>query len=142
MILIDTNVWLYACLSDTPHHPPCRAWLEEALSGEEPIALPWQVAVSVLRISTQSNLLSRPLTLEQALQLVRSWIEHPLVKVLTPGDRHWSILQDLLLQVGRAGNLSNDAHLAALAIEHNGSLCSADADFRRFPGLRLINPLA
>ena len=44
--------------------------------------------------------------------------------------------------MGSAGNLSNDAHLAALAIEHNGSLCSADADFRRFPGLRLINPLA
>lgn len=142
MILIDTNVWLYACLSDTPHHPPCRAWLEEALNGEEPIALPWQVAVSVLRISTQSQLLSRPLTLEQALHLVQSWIEHPLVKVLTPGDRHWSILQELLLQVGRAGHHSNDAHLAALAIEHNGSLCSADADFRRFPGLRLINPLA
>lgn len=142
MILIDTNVWLYACLSDTPHHPPCRAWLEVALSGEERIALPWQVAVSVLRISTQPKLLSRPLTLEQALQLMQSWLEQPLVEVLTPGERHWPILQQLLLQVGIAGNLSNDAHLAALALEHDCSLCSADADFRLFPGLRLINPLA
>ncbi|MFN4865921.1 MAG: type II toxin-antitoxin system VapC family toxin [Cyanobium sp.] len=142
MILIDTNVWLYACLSDTPHHPPCRAWLEDVLSGEEPIALPWQVAISVLRISTQPKLLSRPLTLEQALQLVEGWLSHPLVEVLTPGERHWSIQQQLLLQVGIAGNLSNDVHLAALALEHDCSLCSADADFRRFPGLRLINPLA
>ena len=141
MILIDTNVWLYACLSDMPQHPPCRAWLEAVFNGEERIALPWQVAVSVLRISTQPKLLARPLSLEQALQLVQSWIEHPLVEVLTPGERHWSILQQLLLQVGSAGNLSNDAHLAALALEHNCSLCSADADFRRFPGLRLINPL-
>ena len=142
MILIDTNVWLYACLSDTPHHPPCRAWLEDVLSGEERIALPWQVAISVLRISTQPKLLSRPLTLEQALQLVEGWLSHPLVEVLTPGERHWSIQQQLLLQVGIAGNLSNDVHLAALALEHDCSLCSADADFRRFPGLRLINPLA
>ena len=112
------------------------------LSGEERIALPWQVAVSVLRISTQPKLLARPLTLEQALQLVQSWIDHPLVKVLSPGERHWSILQQLPLQVGSAGNLSNDAHLAALAIEHTCSLCSADADLRRCPGLRLINPLA
>ena len=141
MILIDTNVWLYACLSDTPHHPPCRAWLEDALSGEERIALPWQVAISVLRISTQPKLLSRPLTLEQALQLVQSWLGHPLVEVLTPGKRHWSILQQLLLQVGLAGDLSNDAHLAALALEYDCSLCSVDADFRRFQGLRLINPL-
>ena len=142
MILIDTNVWLYACLSDTPLHTPCRTWLEDTLSGEEPIALPWQVAISVLRISTQPKLLSRPLTLEQALHLVHGWLSHPLVEVLTPGERHWSILQQLLLQVGIAGNLSNDAHLAALALEHDCSLCSADADFRRFPGLRLINPLS
>ena len=142
MILIDTNIWLYACLSDTPHHPPCRTWLEDVLSGEERIALPWQVAISVLRISTQPKLLSRPLTMEQALQLVQGWLSHPLVEVLTPGERHWTILQQLLLQVGVAGNLSNDAHLAALALEHECSLCSADADFRRFPGLRWINPLA
>ncbi len=141
MILIDTNIWLYACLADTPHHPPCRIWLEDALSGEERIALPWQVAVSVLRISTQPRLLERPLSLDEALQLVKGWIEHPLVEVLTPGEQHWSILQHLLLQIGSAGNLSNDAHLAALALEHECSLCSADADFRRFPGLRLINPL-
>jgi hypothetical protein len=88
VILIDTNVWLYACLSDMPQHPPCRAWLEDVFNGEERIALPWQVAVSVLRISTQPKLLARPLTLEQALQLVQSWIEHPLVEVLTPGERH------------------------------------------------------
>ena len=65
MILIDTNVWLYACLSDTSQHPPCRAWLEDVLSAKEPSALPWQVAVSVLRISTQPKLLSRPVNLSR-----------------------------------------------------------------------------
>ena len=38
-------------------------------------------------------------------------------------------------------HLVPDAHLAALAIEHGLVLCSADADFARFPGLRWHNPL-
>jgi predicted nucleic acid-binding protein len=48
----------------------------------------------------------------------------------------------LLLELGVAGNLTSDAHLAALAIEHQAELVSTDADFARFPGLRWFNPLA
>jgi predicted nucleic acid-binding protein len=58
-----------------------------------------------------------------------------------PGPSHWSILRLLIQGAGTAGNLTMDAHLAALAIEHNATLCSADSDFRRFPGLRFLNPL-
>jgi hypothetical protein len=45
----------------------------------------------------------------------------------------------------RANVISNDvpdAHFAALAIEHGLTLCSADAGFARFAGLRWENPLA
>lgn len=34
-----------------------------------------------------------------------------------------------------------DAHLAALAIEHGLTLCTADRGFGRFPGLRWESPL-
>jgi predicted nucleic acid-binding protein len=61
---------------------------------------------------------------------------------VTPGERHAEILFDLLLEVGIAGNLTYDAHLAALAIEYQAELVSADTDFGRFPGLRWFNPLA
>jgi hypothetical protein len=43
--------------------------------------------------------------------------------------------------VGTGGNLTTDAHLAALALEHGAELCSCDGDCARFPGLRWINPL-
>jgi uncharacterized protein len=43
--------------------------------------------------------------------------------------------------LGAAGNLTSDAHLAALAIERGAVLCSADNDFSRFPRLRWSNPL-
>jgi predicted nucleic acid-binding protein len=58
-----------------------------------------------------------------------------------PTDRHLPVLRDLLLPLGTAGNLTSDAHLAALAIEHGAMLCSCDVDFSRFPGLRWVDPL-
>lgn len=75
------------------------------------------------------------------MDLVEGWLQHPLVTVVHPGPNHWSILRQLLEQAGTAGNLTPDAHLAALAIEHNCTLYSADSDFGRFPGLRFRNPL-
>jgi predicted nucleic acid-binding protein len=41
-----------------------------------------------------------------------------------------------------AGNLIPDAHLAALAIQHGLTVCSADTDFARFSEIRWLNPLA
>jgi hypothetical protein len=63
------------------------------------------------------------------------------VTLLDPGSRHAGIVFGLLESLGTAGNLTTDAHLAALAIEHQAELHSTDADFTRFPGLRWINPL-
>lgn len=58
-----------------------------------------------------------------------------------PTDRHAVILRTLLEPLGTAGNLTTDAHLAALSIEHGAELCSTDADFSRFPGVRWRDPL-
>lgn len=141
MILIDTNLWLYSSLQDVPQHAQAKAWLEATFNAEEGIALPWSVALAVLRISTQSRLMLRPLSPAQALELVEGWLRHPMVEVVQPGPSHWSVLRLLIQEAGTAGNLTSDAHLAALAIEHDCTLCSADSDFRRFPGLRFRNPL-
>jgi predicted nucleic acid-binding protein len=73
---------------------------------------------------------------------VESWLAQPQVFLLHPGHRHAAILFDLLRRLGTAGDLTTDAHLAALAIEHQAEVCTTDADFARFPGLRWRNPLA
>ena len=142
MILIDTNLWLYAALRELPQHERARQWLESTINGDEPIALPWSVVLGVVRISTQPQLMRQPLSTAEALDLVEGWLQQPLVQLVLPGPDHWSLLRQLLQAVGRAGNLTPDAHLAALAISSNSLLCSADNDFRRFPGLRFLNPLA
>lgn len=125
-----------------PGHAAARRWLEQSLDGEEPVALCWAVILAVVRLCTNVPLFPDALTVEQALEVVQAWLDHPSVLLLEPGPRHWGIPANLLRQAGLAGNLTMDAHLAALALEHGGVVYSSDDDFRRFPGLRLINPLA
>ena len=52
------------------------------------------------------------------------------------------VSRSLLRAAGTAGNLTSDAHLAAITIEHAATLASADNDFRRFASLDYFNPLA
>ncbi|MBA2383241.1 MAG: type II toxin-antitoxin system VapC family toxin [Actinobacteria bacterium] len=141
MKLADVNLLLYAADESSPHHPAARDWVEAALSGPETFALAWPVLLAFLRLSTNPRVYDAPLDLDEALDLVDSWLAQPAVTVVHPTDRHASLLRELLGPLGVAGNLTSDAHLAALALEHGAELCSADGDFARFPGLRWVNPL-
>ncbi|AKS43199.1 type II toxin-antitoxin system VapC family toxin [Wenzhouxiangella marina] len=142
MIVPDVNLLIYAVNEDAPQHDRARRWLEEALSGTSPVGLPWLVIIAFLRLSTHPRIFESPLPTDTALRLVNGWLAQPCARAIEPGERHWLILSQLLRDSGTAGNLSNDAHLAAIAIEHDACLHSADHDFRRFAGLRCHNPLS
>jgi predicted nucleic acid-binding protein len=72
---------------------------------------------------------------------VNRWLECACVWIPEAGPAHREILGGLLENLGGGSKLIPDAHLAALAIEHGLTLCSADGDFARFEGLRWVNPL-
>jgi uncharacterized protein len=139
--LPDLNLFLYAADEASPRHKPARAWVEATLSGSETVALAWTVLLGFVRLSTQPALFKRPLEVEEALDLLDGWLDQPCVTVVHPTDRHSAVLRELLVALGSAGNLTTDAHLAALAIEHGALLCSCDTDFARFSGLRWTDPL-
>jgi toxin-antitoxin system PIN domain toxin len=141
MMIVDLNLLIYATNSDSPHHEQARAWLEQAISGYERIGLAWMVILGFLRITTNGRIMPRPLQAEQAVRVVDGWIDHPNVSLVAPGERHWAILKRIAAPLGLAGNLISDSHLAAIAIEHGATLCSADSDFGRFESLKWINPL-
>jgi len=142
VILVDANLLIYAVDRDSPHHAPARRWLEETLSGSESLGLPWTAALAFIRITTHPAVMRKPLSAESAIGYVDGWLSQPYVKAIGPGEQHWQILRNLLLVSGSAGNLTSDAHLAALAIEHGATVASADSDFRRFAGVTHLNPLA
>jgi uncharacterized protein len=139
--LPDVNLLLYALDETSPRHEAARAWLEELLSGTETVALAWSVLLAFVRLTTKPQIVAAPLSVEEALDIVDGWLARPNVTVVHPTDRHAVVLRELLAPFGTGGNLTTDAHLAALAVEHGADLCSSDADFSRFGGLRWVDPL-
>jgi uncharacterized protein len=139
--LPDLNVLIHAVDESSDLHTNAKAWLEETLSGTETVAMAWTVLLGFVRLSTRSAVFERPLTVEEAFDLVDGWMERPSVVVVNPTERHMTVLRRLLVPLGTAGNLTTDAHLAAMSIEHDAELCSTDADFSRFPDVRWTNPL-
>ena len=142
MILVDANLLIYAIDRDSPHHPEARKWVEGALSGADTVGLAWGVILAFLRLTTRPGILRRPMSGDAALDYVDEWLSLPAVEIVLPGERHWPVFRNLLKIAGTAGNLTSDAHLAALAIERGATVFSTDSDFARFPGLRHVNPLA
>ncbi len=138
----DLNLLIYAIDRGSPWHMLALRWWNGLLSGSQTVALSWTELLGFLRLTTNPRIMRAPLTMDEAFDYIQRWLSHPLTAVIDPTPRHASVLRDLLGQVGTAGNLVSDAHLAALAIEHGAELCSADRDFGRFPGLRWVNPLS
>jgi len=136
----DANVLVYAVNEDSADHRVSRSWLDGALSGAAPVGFAWLALVAFLRIATRPGLLASPLTTADALDVVDAWLGAPTATVLHPGPRHAGLMRDLLVSAGAAGNLTNDAHLAALALEHKATIVTFDSDFGRFPGVRWAEP--
>jgi uncharacterized protein len=139
--LPDVNLLLYAYDSGSPRHEVAKAWLEEVLSGSQTVGLPWAVLLSFVRLSTRRVTMTEPFGVETAIGFVEEWLAQPCATVVAPTHRHAAILRDLLAALGTGGNLTSDAHLAALAIEHGATLYSSDNDFSRFAGLHWVDPL-
>jgi len=139
--LPDVNLLLYAIDEASPRFERARPWVEGLFGGRETVALAWVVLLAFVRLTTRPRVMRSPFTVAEALDVVDGWLARPNVIVVHPTDRHAAILRELLGPFGTGGNLTTDAHLAALAIEHGAQLCSSDADFSRFTGVRWYDPL-
>jgi toxin-antitoxin system PIN domain toxin len=140
MKIVDSNVLLNAMNEELSHHRSARAWLEAALSGREAIGFAWISLVAFLRIGTRSGVFRDRFSISDAFDLVQEWLAARPAIVVHPTVRHFEIVRGLLEPIGSGGNLVNDAHLAALAVEHAATVVTFDRDFGRFRGVRLEEP--
>jgi toxin-antitoxin system PIN domain toxin len=138
--IVDANLLLYAYNDGALQHVAAKRWLAHTLS-EGILYLPWSSVQAFIRIITNERLFDPPLTPEGASTAVESWLAAPNTRIVEPGPRYWSVLRTILVRYDMRGPAVSDAHLAALAIEHDLTLYTADKDFRRFTGLRHVNPL-
>ena len=141
MIIPDINLLLYAHDSSSPFHVKAAAWWQSCLSGTEPIGLLHVVTFGFVRMATSSRAFVNPMTAAEAAGHVRTWLEQPTVQVLDPGPDHVRHTLELLETLGTAANLVSDAQMAALALDDDAVLHTADTDFLRFAGLRWFNPI-
>lgn len=141
MILVDANLLIYARTDSFAQHERARRWLDERLNGVAPVGLPWPSLLGFLRVTTNPRVFERPAAVADAWRQVLDWLGCERTWIPQPTERHREVLCGLLAAPGVQANLVQDAHLAALAVEHGLILCSTDGDFARFPGLHWENPL-
>jgi len=141
VILVDSNLLVYAHVGSFPQHARAREWLDQRLNGVAPVGLPWPSLLGFLRLITNPRIFARPRSMTAAWGQVMSWLDCDPVWIPGPTEKHQQILEPLLAAIGGRSNLVPDAHLAALALEHGLILCSTDGDFARFHNLRWENPL-
>lgn len=142
MKIIDLNILLYAINPSVEHHQVVHSWWESALNGEEGLGLTWLVLSGFVRITTNPRIFPKPLVIDHALLKIDNWLRHDNITLIQETKDHWTIFRELVENSGAAGNLTTDAHLAAIAISHGATLISCDSDFSRFKSIRWFNPLA
>ena len=142
MIIPDTNLLIYAHNAKDPQYALAKDWWEGSLNRSIPIGLPWIVMGGFIRLMTHPRILENPMPIAKATGCVRSWLDRPSVIILEPGKKFPLIYFNFLENLGTGGNLTTDAHIAALAVEKQAEVHSCDTDFSRFPGLSWQNPIA
>ena len=143
MTLVDTNLLIYATFKDAPEYDRARAWLEERLAdGEGTVALCWPVVYSFIRLTTSPRVFGRhAVTVRDGWAVAAAYLDQPAVRLVVPGSGHVAIASELAGTPGLRSDDVPDIEIAALAIEHGLVLASHDHGFRRFSGLRVVDPL-
>lgn len=142
MILVDTNLLLYAAIEGAPEHSRAQRWLDGQLSNGMRVGLPWHSLLGFVRLASNRSVYRDGPGVASALQIVRDWLGAPTVWIPQPTEHHADVLDSLFAATGIGSRSVMDAHLAALAIEHGLTLCSNDNGFAQFKKLRWVNPLA
>jgi toxin-antitoxin system PIN domain toxin len=139
--IVDTNILLYAIDPAAVAHEAVAKWWAAATNADEQLGFAWVSVLGFVRIATNPRVFARPLTVRQALDQAGVWLDMPIARIVQEPRDHWKLVEQLIATIGTAGNLTTDAHLAALAISHGATLVSCDTDFLKFRQLRFENPL-
>lgn len=143
MFVIDTSVLVLACNRDSEGHAPCLDLLQASRARPDAWYLTWPVIYEFLRVVTHPRVLASPLDARDAWRFVEALLASPSLGLLTPSERHASVVSEVLRSVpAPRGNLMHDVHTVVLMREHGiRRIVTRDADFRRFPGITVQDPL-
>jgi toxin-antitoxin system PIN domain toxin len=143
VLVVDTNVLVYAADADSPFHAPCRTWLEAQRGRPDAWFTTWPILYEFLRVTTHPRVMRQPWNAKDAWQFVRALLGAPGLGLLTATERHADVTAQVITELPYlSGNLFHDAHTAVLMREHGiRRIVTRDTDFHRFPFLEPVDPL-
>jgi toxin-antitoxin system PIN domain toxin len=142
VIAVDTNILVYAHRFESPFNQAAFDRLIELANGTAAWAIPWPCLHEFLGVVTNPRIFPAPTSLERALGQIEIWLESPSLALLTESPTHWTTLRAILIESAITGPRVHDARIMALCRQHGvRELWSADRDFSRFAGVRVVNPL-
>jgi len=144
VLVVDTNVLLYAADRDAPEHAKCRALLEGWREQSSPWYLTWGIVYEFLRVATHPKVFRTPFALRDAWGFVEAILAAPSAGMLIETDQHQQVAAEVFAEMPDvAGNLVFDAHIAILMREHGiKTIYTRDTDFNRFPFLDVVDPIS
>ena len=142
MLVIDTNILIYAADADSPYHPSCRDLIDRMRVDPSPAYLSWNICYEFLRVCTHIRAPVKPWSLDQAWKFLSVLLTSPGFRLLKPTDRHAEVLRLTVEELpDLRGNICHDLHTAVLMRENGVSqICTRDTDFHRFPFLTVLDP--
>jgi hypothetical protein len=143
VLLVDTNVLVYAADADSQFHARCCDWLARQRTRPDAWYTTWPILYEFLRVTTHPRVMRRPWSVAMAWQFVVALLASPGLGLLVQSQRHGDVATKVISELPHlAGNLLHDTHTAILMREHGvRRICTRDTDFSRFPFLEVVDPL-
>jgi hypothetical protein len=143
MVVVDTNILVYAANEDSPFQGPCRQWLDRQRGRADAWYTTWAILYEFLRVATHPRVLRQPWSAALAWEFVTALLASPGLGVLVPTPRHATVAGQVIAEMPYlSGNLMHDAHTAILMREHGiRRICTRDSDFHRFPFVEVLDPM-
>jgi len=140
---VDANILVYASNESAKEHARAKNLVDGLVAGPALTTLFWPVLLSYLRIVTHPRIFERPLPPDIAASAIDRLISAPTVQIVGEGPTFWAAYRSIDIGQAIKGNDVPDAAIVALMIANGVStIYTRDRGFRRFDGIRVIDPFA
>ncbi|MBN8219810.1 MAG: PIN domain-containing protein [Spirochaetes bacterium] len=142
MFSVDSNILIYSADGTSPFHDQARKFLDSVIAESTPIFLCWEVLHAYFRITTSPRIFKKPMSFQESKVRIQPLLSFPQLTMLSPSRLSFELLSGYADRIELSGNLVTDAVIAS-QLEANGIrlIYSHDADFGKFPYLKVKNPL-
>ena len=142
LVLLDSNILIYAEQAEDPHHGAAKSLRDRALAGEIRACISPQVLSEFFAIVTNPRRVSTPLTAEKALENIRNYNRSQKLLKIFPGHHIINRMIALLETHPISGQNIHDLYLVATMLENDVSFIYTYnvADFARISEIQVLNP--